>query len=95
MNFEEYVKPELLVLIPVLYLIGNAIKKSKIDDRFIPLLLGACGVLMAGIYIVSTESVSGAQQVAAALFTGITQGILAAGASVYVDQLIKQAKKED
>lgn len=29
MNFQEFIKPELLVLVPVLYLVGVAVKKSK------------------------------------------------------------------
>lgn len=39
MNFEDYIKPELLVLIPVLYLVGLAIKKSNLNDRWIPIVL--------------------------------------------------------
>ena len=44
----DYIKPELLILIPVLYLIGMGLKKSQsVADRKIPLILGACGVLLA------------------------------------------------
>lgn len=95
MNFQEYIKPELLILIPVLYLIGTAIKKSDTKDKFIPLILGAVGVFLAGVYIFASEPIHGVQAAATALFTAITQGVLAAGASVYVDQIIKQTKKEE
>lgn len=95
MDFQEFIKPELLILIPVLYLVGMAIKKSNVADKNIPWILGVCGVILAGIYLFATEDVIGSQAVATALFTAITQGILCAGASVYVDQLIKQSKKED
>ena len=94
MNYEEFIKPELLVLIPVLYLVGVAIKKTSIKDKYIPLILGAAGVLIAGIYLFATEPITGAQAVATAVFTAITQGILAAGASVYINQLYKQAKED-
>ena len=94
MNFEEYVKPELLILIPVLYLVGLAIKKSNIADKFIPLLLGVVGVLLSGLYLFATEDINGSQAVATAIFTAITQGILVAGASVYANELIKQAGKD-
>lgn len=93
MDFQEFIKPELLILIPVLYLIGMAIKKSKINDRHIPWILGVCGVLLSGVYLFATEPIGGSQAVATALFTALTQGILCAGASVYVDQIIKQAKQ--
>lgn len=94
MNFEEYVKPELLILIPVLYLVGLAIKKSNIADKFIPFLLGIVGVLLSGLYLFATEDINGSQAVATAIFTAITQGVLVAGASVYANELIKQAGKD-
>lgn len=95
MNYQEFIKPELLVLIPVLYFIGMAIKKSAIRDSWIPLILGGTGILLAGIYLFAVEEINGTQAVATAIFTAITQGILCAAASVYTNQLIKQAQKED
>lgn len=93
MDFQEYIKPELLVLIPVLYLIGEAIKKSRIENRHIPLILGVCGVLMSALYLIATEQINGTQAIATAFFTAVTQGILLAGASVYINQLYKQETK--
>lgn len=93
MDFLQYIKPELLILIPVLFLIGIAIKKSTIKDTLIPLILGVIGVLLSGLYVFATSEIQGAQAVATAIFTAFTQGVLVAGASVYTDQIIKQAKK--
>lgn len=93
MDFLQYIKPELLVLIPVLYLIGVGIKRSAIKDTLIPLLLGAIGVILSGLYVFATSEIQGVQEVATAIFTAVTQGVLVAGASVYTDQIIKQAKK--
>lgn len=93
MDFQEYIKPELLILIPVLYLIGAGIKKSNIADKYIPLILGGTGIILSVVYLLATEPIIGTQAVATAVFTAITQGILCAGASVYVNQLIKQAKR--
>ena len=95
MNWQEFIKPELLVLIPVLYFIGKGIKKSPIKDNFIPILLGGTGVLFAGIYLFAAEEVIGTQAVFTAIFTAFTQGILCAAAAVYSDQLIKQAGKTE
>lgn len=94
MDFIQYIKPELLILIPVLFLIGVGIKKSKIQDNFIPLILGGIGILLSGLYVFATSEVQGAQAVATALFTAVTQGVLAAGASVYANQIVKQVGKE-
>lgn len=93
MAYQEFIKPELLILIPVLYFIGEAIKKSKISNTLIPLLLGFTSILLAGIYLFASTEINGAQAVATALFTAITQGILCAAASVYSNQIIKQASK--
>ena len=95
MNYQEFINPELLVLIPVLYFIGVAIKKSEIKDKLIPFILGAIGVLLSGIYIFATDEINGSQAVATAIFTAITQGVLVAAASVYVNQLIKQSQKDE
>ena len=97
MDFTEYLKPELLILTPVLYLMGMGLKKAAwFKDSLIPVLLGACGVVLAAVWVFATADVSGGKAIATAAFTAVTQGVLCAGASVYVNQLVKQAtsKKE-
>lgn len=95
MKFEDFIKPELLVLIPVLYLVGMAVKKSAVKDKLIPFILGAVAVILAGLYVFATTDISGAKAAVMAVFTAVTQGILIAGTSVYANQLYKQIKKED
>ena len=81
----NYVKPELIVVAIALYFIGMAIKQSEtIADKYIPSILGIAGIVICGIYVI-----------AMALFTAIVQGILVAGLSNYVNQLIKQSGKEE
>lgn len=92
----SYVKPELLIVVVVLYFIGVMVKKSEnISDKFIPMILGILGMLICGLYVFATSTVSGSQETAMALFTAITQGIIVAGLSNYVNQIIKQAGKEE
>lgn len=95
MNYQEFIKPELLILIPVLYFVGMGIKRSRVSDTLIPLLLGVAGVVLAGIYLFAAAEVVGTQAVFTAIFTAITQGVLCAAAAVYTNQLIKQAGKSD
>ena len=58
---KEFIKPELLILVPVLYLIGVALKKSELKDKFIPFILGAVGVLLATIYVLASCQILGWQ----------------------------------
>ena len=95
MEAMEYIKPELLVLIPVLYFIGAAIKKSKIADKNIPWILGGVSVALSALWILAHNFPATAADAALALFTAFTQGILIAGASVYANQLVKQTGKDE
>lgn len=93
---KEFIRPELVVLIPVLFLIGAGLKQAEwVNNKWIPLLLGAFGVALSLVYMVSVSTVTSVQSAMALLFSGITQGILCAGGSVYVHQLFKQSKKEN
>lgn len=93
---QNYIKPELLVVAIVLYFVGMGIKNTeKISDKYIPVILGALGILISAIYVVATSAFNGYQSILMAIFTSIVQGILVAGLSVYANQIIKQAKKAE
>lgn len=89
----EYISPELLVLVPVMYFIGIAIKKSNIKDNLIPLLLGIVSILLTGLYLFATMNYSDAKEVMLVIFSTLTQGVIIAALSVYFNQLYKQFKK--
>lgn len=92
----NYVKPELIVVAIVLYFIGMTIKQSEtIADKYIPSILGIAGIVICGIYVIATCALGTGQDIAMATFTAIVQGILVAGLSNYVNQLIKQSGKEE
>lgn len=93
--FKEFIKPELVILIPVLYLVGMALKKSMIADKHIPWILGAVAIVLSSLFILGTTYITGANEAFMAIFSGITQGILCAGASVYVNQIVKQTSKDE
>lgn len=94
-NLIDYVKPELVVVAIALYFMGIALKKSSIADKYIPLILGGIGILLCGIWVFATSDITGYQSVLLALFTSVVQGILVAGLSNYVNQIIKQVGKEE
>ena len=83
MEFVNYIVGEGLTMIPVLYIIGEVIKGAElINNRWIPLLLTLISVgltpLVIGNYSPDT----------------IVQAILVAGATVYGNELVKQAVKD-
>lgn len=91
MEFQEYIKPELLVLVPVLYIIGMIMKQTeKVDDRIIPAVLGGIGIVFSMIWVIGTEGFG-----LLSIFSSLTQGVLVAGAAVYVNQVYKQARKDE
>ncbi|MCW6075454.1 phage holin family protein [Clostridium sporogenes] len=84
MNLMDYIVEQALILIPVLYILGMMLKNTqKIKDWSIPWILLVVGVIGA-------ISLMGLNP------NAIIQGILATGAAVYTNQLIKQSteKKE-
>lgn len=95
MELKEFIKPELLILIPVMYVVGIGLKKSKLSDTLIPLVLGGIAIVLSAAWVIASSDISTLKDVAYALFISVTQGILSAGASVYVNQLYVQAKKKD
>ena len=95
MNLKDFIKPELLILIPVLYVIGIGLKRSKLSDSRIPLILGGIAIVLSAAWVIATGDISSVKEAAYALFVSVTQGILSAGASVYVNQLYVQSKKKN
>ena len=79
----------------MLYFIGIGIKNTeKIKNKYIPIILGCIGIIISAIYVVATSDFNGYKTVFMGVFTAIVQGVLVAGASVYINELIKQNKKE-
>lgn len=92
---QEFIKPELLILVPVLYVLGVILKKSAVRDKLIPALLGGIGIALSLIWVLAMSDLVSWRDVLMAGFSAVTQGILAAGASVYCNQLVKQGEKEE
>jgi len=96
MNLIDYIRPELFVVSVACFFLGTGLKNTAlIKDKYIPLVLGAVSVVLCCIYVAATSNLSSPQAWLIALFTALTQGILMAGLSNYVHQLIKQLGKFD
>lgn len=88
LNLMDFIRPELLVMIPVLYGIGMMIKNNKsIADTSIPVILGLLGIALTGLWVFANTNMTTPREIAMGVFTSIVQGILCASASVFVNQL--------
>lgn len=92
----NYVKPELIVVAVVLYFIGMGLKQAQaVKDKYIPLILGGTGIVLCAVWVLATSPLGTGQDIAMAVFTAIVQGILVAGLSTYINQIIKQTNKTE
>lgn len=87
---EQYILPDIMILIPVLIIIGMMLKKASfIQDWTIPILLAVVGIILAVVTIGAKDGYTSESVV-----TGIVQGILATGMAVYVHQLSIQTRRK-
>ena len=92
MDITNYIMPELLLIVPVLWVIGKLLKEADfIRDKLIPLILGGVGILLSVCWVVGAANHISVTVV----FTAVTQGILCAGAAVYGNQIFKQLRKKE
>jgi len=76
----KYISKEALVIVPVCWIVGFAIKKAKfIADKLIPLVLLVVGAGIAMAILGPTAQ-------------NAVQGLLCAGASVLIHQIKRQLK---
>ena len=85
----QFIRPDLLILVPVLFLIGNWLKKSNIPDN----ILGGISIMLSNIYILLTINIISLREILLGIFAGFCQGVLIAGASVFLKQLKIQSNK--
>ena len=91
----QYVKPELLILIPVLYFLGRGIRRTeRVDEKYFPLVLGMIGIVFSSIWVAGTSCLCTVQEVATALFTALVQGVLVAGLTVWALRRAGGGKEE-
>lgn len=85
----QFVRPELLILVAVLWCLGFFLKKAPWfqEEWMIPFILLFLGMVLAVLYIgiVLVEGFS-----AAAIISGICQGILVAALAVLINEAGKQ-----
>lgn len=94
-ELSNFIKPELLILIPFLYFLGCGLRISELKNKYIPAALGIAGMVLALLWCIATAPCVTVQDYALMAFTAIVQGGLCAGGSVYCNEMITQSKKEE
>lgn len=72
MNIQDFIRPELLILIPVCWGIGLMLKSTPVNNQWIPAVLCLCSVLLACLYVFSSANEAPPE----GIFAGVTQGVL-------------------
>jgi predicted neutral ceramidase superfamily lipid hydrolase len=81
MDIMSFIPEQLMIIVVTLYVLGVACKSiPKIDDRYIPIILLAIGVVLS-VCLVGFN------------VTSVMQGILCWGVSIGANQTFKQLKK--
>ncbi len=85
----SYIKPEFMVIVCALYVLGRMFKQfQRIPNRWIPLLITAFGIFFAGVHTAAIIDIYA--NMAQAVFDSLIQGILCSGMAVYAYELVKQ-----
>lgn len=79
----DFIKTELLILTPVLYVIVHYLTDSRVKNEYIPWILLCISVALSGLYIFATNPIGTFSQVLMAIFTTIVQGILLSSTAIY------------
>lgn len=90
----SYVKSELLILTPVLYIIARMMDTSQIDNRKIPWYLLLISIILSTLYTFANVDISTIPLCMMALFTSLVQGVLIAGTTIFGGILAGLMKKK-
>ncbi|MEF9962583.1 MAG: phage holin family protein [Erysipelotrichaceae bacterium] len=89
----EYIKSELLIIVPVLYVIARFMDASKVPNDKIPYVLMMVSILLAGIYTFSKIDIHSFQTILMAIFSTLVQGILLSGSAIFSGILFQSYTK--
>ena len=87
----DYINSGMLILIPGLFFLGQALKLSPLKDWLIPFVLGISGIVMSFAWHIGIGGQFGARLI----FDSIAQGMLCAAGSVYIKNISAQIKKRN
>lgn len=90
----EYIRSELLIVTPVLYIIARIMENSHMNRERIPWLLLLISVVLAALYTFAASDVSSLAHILMAIFSSIVQGVLLSGTAIFGGILGSLTKKQ-
>ena len=90
-NMIDYLRPELLILVPCMWYFGTILKKNqKLENWAIPFIILFVSVLMSvAWFVINMETAE--YDLAQAIWAGISQGIIVAMVTDYTVNLTRQS----
>lgn len=86
---QYYIRSELIIIIPVLFLIEKFLFKAHVNDTVIGVVVLLSSLFLTTLYTVTVCSANNWRQICTLIFSILTQGILLAGAHHYLPALKK------
>lgn len=84
MTLQDFITPELIVLIPVLFVLKNICLQMHIPLKTTRMLILAAGIVLSLIWMLSITEATGLRSAAKILFSGVTQGTLLTGIEEHI-----------
>ena len=90
--FSDYLKPELAMLIPVLYTAMQIFRRLHLTEKALTAVVTVLSLTLCALRVFSTCEVCAANQALAAVFTSVTQGLIVSGAVIFGDYHLTKPK---
>lgn len=87
----KYVRSELLILVPVLFVIKKMLISSKVKSERIPVILMVIAIVCSGLYTFSTVDIPNLHGILFAIFTSLMQGVILSGGAMFGDMLLPKS----
>ncbi len=87
---QEFINPELIILIPVMTTLGNVLKTNSVTRWKIPVILCSISVLVTGLYTFSVNPMVNYQSIFHNGFITVVQGLICALTAIGGHQTYKQ-----
>lgn len=91
----NYLNEDYIVMAVATYYLGYLIKKTRIKDKYIPFIITVFAISAVFMKEIPTIDIANKRQWIELIYTGIIKGLFVSMTTVYINQIIKQSKKDN